>query len=126
MKVTDMSPLGIAVADLLGDVFKGIYHLDYKALSRVRWNDNYCIIFILSWWDLSTFDFDELTKLVVLSHDRMIRISINAVAPHRMQLLFHQRKTRIGSISERMPTMEEHIEIIRKDLNEVPLEEVTK
>ena len=33
----ELSPLGAAVADLLGDVFAGIYHLDNADLRKVDW-----------------------------------------------------------------------------------------
>jgi hypothetical protein len=109
-----MSPLGESVADLLGDVWRGIYHLDTPALQRVDWMDDYSIRFILSYRNLATWDGQELTMLVVLSHDRLLRLDIDAVAPHRIELLFHQRKEWNGDISEGMPTVEQHIGMIRK------------
>jgi hypothetical protein len=116
LKVEEMSPLGEAVADLLGSVFKGIYHLDMKALRRVEWANRHHIIFILSWHSLSTWDFNDLTRLVVLCHDKLLRLEIDAVAPHRMELMFHQRcvfNGENGMVGH--PTIEQNIEIIRKD-----------
>lgn len=120
LKVVNMSPLGEDVADLLGDVFRGIYHLKTSSLNKVEWSNKNYIVYHLHWRDLSTFDFDELTRLVVLSHDRMIRINIEAIAPHLLRLLFHKRTTRQGDIFRRMPTMENHIKIIRDEYQEVP------
>ena len=108
----EMSPLGESVADLLGDVFLGIYHLDFKALNRVCWEDDYVVIFVYR-GDLATVDFNQLTRLVVLAHDRMLRISIEGVGPGYMKLIFHQRHKRTGSMSERCPTIEEHIKLIK-------------
>lgn len=114
LKRTDISPLGEAVADLLGEVFAGIYHLDNQKLARVDWADPYVIVVFVSHCSLSTFDNDHLTRLVVLSHDRMLRVNIDAKSARVLELMFHQRKTRDGSIMERMPTMEQHLADIRK------------
>ncbi len=110
----ELSPLGEAVADLLGDVFTGIYHLDAKQLAKVEWDDNQSITVRLYYQSLSTFDDENLTRLVVFAHDRMVRVSISAVAPKLLELMFHQRHTRTGGVWERMPTMETHLAAIRK------------
>ena len=114
LKVADISPLGVEVADLLGDLFDGIYHLEEKALRRVKWSDPYIIeITIMAYGSWATYDFDHLTRLVVLSHDRMIRASIQPCNFTHFKLMFHKRLTREGSIMERMPTMEDHVAQIR-------------
>ena len=108
----DMSELGKASADLLGDVFKGIYHLSYTSLLKVKWDDNYCIEFSY-YGDLTTVDFNHLTILVILAHDRMIRVNLTGIGPGYIRMQFHQREKREGSMSERYPTIETHIENIR-------------
>lgn len=112
--VKEISPLGKNVADLLGDVFAGIYHLDYNALRKVDWSDKRCIQFVLGWHDLSTFDCDELTRLVVLCHDRMLRMSIEASTHKYLKLTFHCRNKRNGNQFERIPTIEQAIHRIRQ------------
>lgn len=109
----EMSPLGEEVADLLGDVFLGIYHLDIGQLSKTNWDNDTWIDFALGWHQLSTFDGNELTRLVILCHDRMIRCSIGAKNFHHIGLMFHKRKGREGSINERHPTIEDAIKQIR-------------
>lgn len=109
---TELSPLGAAVADLLGDVFFGIYHLDAGALGRVKWSDPHYILVNLRHHSLATFDGDELTRLVVLCHDRCLRLDLKAIAPLTLQLLFHQRQ-REGGIWKRHPTIEQAVERIR-------------
>ncbi len=37
LKITKMSPIGEAVADLLGEVYQGIYHLETRSLRKVDW-----------------------------------------------------------------------------------------
>lgn len=109
----EMSPLGEAVADFLGDLFMGIYHLDYKALKRVDWANTRYIEFILGWRTLSTVDFDELTTIVVLAHDRALRVEVNPHAFRYLRLLFHQRERGDNSM-EQCPTLEDHIIRIRQ------------
>jgi len=109
----EMSPLGEAVANLLGRVFSGIYHLQGATLDRVNWQDPYCVEYTHR-GDLATFDFSHLTALVVFAHDEMIRVSIQGCGPGYMKLMFHQRDSRTGSVSERYPTIEDHIIILRK------------
>jgi hypothetical protein len=108
----ETSPLGEAVANLLGRVFLGIYHLPIRSLEKVDWINPLWIEIILG-QDLSTIDGCHLTALVVLAHDKMIRVSIEGVGPGYMRLRFHQRNTRTGSICEQCPTIEDHIKIIR-------------
>lgn len=114
-----MSPLGIAVADLLGDVFAGIYHLNPTSLRRVDWTNPSHIACNID-RTLSTFDFAELTYLVVLCHDRCIRFSLAGNGPRHMEMLFHQRQ-REGSVSRRHPTMEDAIQSIRSSYPGVPV-----
>lgn len=126
LKITNMSPLGKVAADLLGDVFKGIYHLNTHALRKVKWDDKWCIEYILGWHELATVDNNELTRLVVLGHDRMLRISIDPHTFHHIKLSICQRTTRDNnaSLSDRGPTLEEHVELIRKHYNSVPIMEL--
>ena len=105
--------MGEAVANLLGDLFFGIYHLDPKALRRVDWTNNHHIEFSLGWHCLSTVDYDELTRLVVLAHDRAIRVQIEASTHKFLRLMFHQRTRGDNSMSE-CPTLEDHIKEIRE------------
>lgn len=109
----EMSLLGKAVANLLGRVFQGIYHLDTRSLKRVNWADTYCIEYVFR-GDLATVDFGHLTALVIFAHDEMIRVSIRGCGPGYLKMQFHQRASRFGNMSERYPTMEDHIEIFRK------------
>lgn len=62
--------------------------------------------------DLSTFDTDALTRLVILAHDLAIRVEIRP-AMHNVRVLAHQR-TREGSLMHRHPTIEEAIADVRR------------
>ena len=112
-KISKMSQLGKEVADLLGDLFFGIYHLPSVALRKVDWGNDLCIRITLS-TSMATFDGDKLTRLVVLSHDRMLRVDLGPCNFQHMELLVHKRKNREGGDTyHRMPTMERHLEMIR-------------
>jgi hypothetical protein len=64
---------------------------------------------------LATFDFDRLTRAVVMAHDRMIRFEISPSGPRMLQLSFHKRDKREGRMHEKHPTIEDAIKIVRKD-----------
>lgn len=110
----ELSPLGREVADILGQVWRGIYHLE-KQIRKVDWANTFWIT-INIYGDLSTYDFSRLTELVVLCHDRMLRLEISPCNFRYLTLIFHQRMNRDGMIGERMPTMEDHIQAIREHL----------
>lgn len=61
---------------------------------------------------LSTTDFNALTRLVLLAHDRCIRADISARGMNTIVIMIHKRE-REGAFERRHPTIEEHIEQIR-------------
>jgi hypothetical protein len=61
----------------------------------------------------STFDFDGLTRAVVLAHDRMIRFEIDRSGPGLLKIMLHKRHSREGRMQERHPALEEAIFRIR-------------
>ncbi len=61
----------------------------------------------------ATYDFSDLTRLVVLSHDRMIRSEIRPSGPGRIKFILWKRHKREGRSYERHPTIEEAIIHIR-------------
>lgn len=106
------SPFGAEVADMLGLVFVGIYHLDTSALRRAEWgHPDYVLVKLSPSRELATFDFDHLTTLCVLAHDRCIRFSVRA-SMNRLELLFHKRQ-REGGRMLRHPSIEDAIADVR-------------
>jgi hypothetical protein len=63
---------------------------------------------------MSTFDYSNLTKAVVIAHDRMIRFQIEPSGPRMLKFTAHKRHLREGRMYERHPTMEEAISNVRK------------
>lgn len=61
---------------------------------------------------LSTYDFDDLTRLVLLAHEKCIRVQIEQGGPRRLRIVIWKR-SREGSNFERHPTIEQAIEKFR-------------
>lgn len=114
-----MSDLGRAAADLLGDVFLGIYHIDTKLFRQVDWSDEQCIFVPIN-SSLCTVDFDHLTRLMVLAHDRMLRVELKGRSRGWLSVGVWQRNSRTGSVWQRCPTLEEHAMQLRAHFNAEP------
>lgn len=102
------SPLGKEVANILGYVGCGIYNAPINP-EKVKWGDDYCVE--VNWSkELANWDFRGLTQLVIECHRRMIRVSIEPNMKN-LKLMFWQRHSRTGGISERLPDIEAMIEM---------------
>lgn len=108
-----MSPLGRAAADLLGELFYGIYHLDNKCIYKATWDDPICVQIIIGWHSWTTVDFDTLTRLVFLAHHMAIRVELHPATHHYMRLRFWQRG-RTGDMYTRHPTLQEAVQKFEK------------
>ena len=104
------SELGREVANILGYVGCGLYNAPIN-IHKIDWSDPYVIDVIWS-TPLSNWDRPELTLLWVECARRMIRVSIEGCAPHRLRLLFHKREMRHGGISKRLPDVEELVSLV--------------
>lgn len=119
---SQISPLGEVVADILGAAFLGIYHLDYGALRRVEWG-NPQVVRVTLRQALATFDFAELTWLVVLCHDACIRLQVEGVGPRYIRLSFWARHGREGDVDRCHPTIERAVALAREKVGRaVPIE----
>lgn len=81
------SPLGCQVADILGVAWAGIYHLEHKALGKVKWEDQGLVSIIVR-GELATFDYDRLTRLVILCFDASLRMGVEGKGPGYLKLTF--------------------------------------
>lgn len=116
------SPLGIAVADILGLVYYGIYHLEGCHLEKVNWaHPDYIRIQLRRGMDLASYDFNELTKLVALAHDLCIRVQIGGHGMNALRLSFSPRDRDSDSMMRRHPTMDEALAAIRGRYKIVPV-----
>ena len=122
-----ISPLGESVADLLGLVWRGIYHLSWPVLRRTDWADNRLIAVRIA-DELATWDFNELTQLVVVSHDMQLRMSITPHGPRCLMLRFWQRQGQYDfdareGYATHIPSLDDHVEAIRSNYTVVTKED---
>ncbi len=110
-----ISPLGRAVADFLGELFLGIYHLDISALHKVEWGNNHHIIVSIGWKSWATYDYDLLTRLVFLAHHMALRVELQPSRNQYVRLMFHQ-KSRSGKY-ESHPTLRQAVERFEAGVN---------
>lgn len=99
--------------EFFDEFFLGRHHIPGRGISRIRtWGTGYCINYRPG--NLSTFDFDGLTRLVLIAHRDMIRAEITGSGPGMVRLAIWKRKGRKGRMFERHPTIEQAIEIFNK------------
>ena len=100
-------------ACLFADVLGGFHHLPGKIKP---WGDGIQLNVLGSW---ASYDFNQLTRIIVLGHDRMIRVEVGPSGPRLFRVCLHKRHTREGSMAKKIPTIEDAIKEIRGRLNEV-------
>ena len=111
----EVSAFGERVANLLDRLFAGIYHIG-RECRKADFSREWAVAVTVNDSRFATWDFDLLTKLVILCHDMCIRCEVQAVSPWGyIRLCFHPRE-REGCISQRHPTIEEAIERTRRPL----------
>lgn len=110
-----ISPLGRRVADLLGDLFLGIYHID-SDVRRVDWSNTHHLKLTTyaKGGQFATYDGCLLTRLVILAHDRCLRVEIEPAGPKYLRLTFHGRSRESAEQWGRHPTIEDAIAAHRK------------
>lgn len=121
----EMSDLGVVVADVLGQVWRGIYHISGAVRSKkVDWSNPYYISVVI-YGGLCSYDNQYLTELLILCYDNMLRLEVTPRAPKYLELAFYPRETRDpkACISKRLPTLEEMISTTRENIG---LDEVEK
>lgn len=97
-------------AQLFARVVGGFHHVnsDFK-----KWGSGIKINSHSRAW--ASFDYNNLTKLIVLGHDEMIRIEVVPSGPNMVGFALWKRHKRKGGMAERHPTIEEAISTIRGD-----------
>jgi len=86
---------------VLAHAFRGIHHVRNIHKESASW-------WWVSVWDgLSTYDFDQLTRLVLAAHRYCVRVEIGASAPRRIKITLHTRNGRTGFMSHRHPAIYE-------------------
>ena len=95
--------------EMLGNLFLGFHHVTgrlHECGTGIKLNTTRVGSF-------ATFDFDGLTRAVVMAHDRMIRLEICPSGPGMLGITLFKRHAREGRMHERHPTIEDAIKTIR-------------
>ena len=90
---------------VLDRTFRGLHHCPKIHKHNVDhefeyWEVNY-------YGDLATFDFDQLTRLVVAAHDNCVRASVCPSGPRMVKFRLHPRFSRDGGMCEMHPTIDQ-------------------
>ena len=88
---------------VLVDTFRGLHHC--KKITK-----NYGDGMWSTWcYSLATFDFDELTRLVLSAHHHCVRAELQPNGPRGIKILLTARDGRKGGMFERHPDIREAI-----------------
>lgn len=106
-----LEPIQVRLRNVLNVAYRGIYHASKihkhnEGTPHEYWVTNHC-------GDLSTFDYDILTRLVIQAHDECVRVNISASGPRLVKITISARNGREGCFSEKHPTIERAIELLR-------------
>lgn len=88
------------------DFYRGEHHFPTKLKP---WGEGWAMNHFAA---LSTFDFNDLTRLVLLAHDRCVRVAVEPLNCKYVRIAIWKRE-REGSMYERHPTIEQAIEAFR-------------
>lgn len=92
--------------NVLADTFRGLHHIDRKRIKII--NDD--MMEYNHFNELTTFDYDELTRFVLSCHRWCVRGSIGPSSPRHIRIRLHPRDNRDGdSCWERHPTIQDAI-----------------
>ena len=90
--------------DFFSEFFMGLHHVPGGIKRIHEWGKGYSINYNPQ--NLSTFDFDGLTRLVLMSHRDCIRSEISGSGPRMIRLSIWKRTEREGRFFEKHPTIE--------------------
>lgn len=110
-----LSELGTMVVQFL-DKMWGIHNCNKTSLGKVDWGNNTWIEVVIDKM-MSTVDNNDLTRLVVIAHNMMLRVEMTGIGPGYVKLQFHQRSLRnleMGRYWDWCPSIEDHIARINK------------
>jgi hypothetical protein len=111
-KKRELTPFQARVMNICGIVGGGIYNAPI-AWETVDWSYGGRGVSLIWKSSMATFDFPQLTWLVLLCHDARIRVEISSAAPRMLRLSFWQRAD-TGSVSQRHPSIEDALADVRE------------
>lgn len=105
-----MTPFEAKAEHVLARAYRGIHHVRFWSRRHVAPDGRALSVSIYP--GISTFDGDELTRLVVAAHEECCRIEIHPGGPGLLKLWLSER-VRDGSIYDSHPTIEQAVEFYR-------------
>jgi len=104
---SQLQPFPVRAERVLTRTYRGIHHAPkiHKRMAGSEfehWEVNH-------YGDLSTYDFDTLTRLVVAAHEDCVRASISSSGPRMVKITLHNREGTEGSIFMRHPRMQQAV-----------------
>lgn len=84
------------------EIYGGEHHIPSE-IKQKQHSDGY---YILTRGDLSSFDFNRLTRILFLCHDKCYRVEMKALGM-KVAIFLHKRYKRKGSVMECHPTIED-------------------
>ena len=94
--------------EFFADLYFGEHHFPSKLK---EWGEGWMMN---HFGDCSTFDFDLMTRLVFLAHDKCVRAEISQGGPRAIRIAIWQRTHREGRMFERHPTIDQALGIWRE------------
>lgn len=116
-----VSKFMLKVLSILSATFGGLHHTDAERIWKAKDFTETRYIEYEDWRNnLSTFDYSDLTKLVLLGHKEGIRISVgvnrDSTRVHKLVIGFGNRMgNRTGDICKRHPTIRKAMEFIKNE-----------
>jgi hypothetical protein len=107
----ELAPQQERIRNVLAQAFRGIHHCgkikkyDVGTINEM-WETN-------QYGGMATYDFDQLTRLVIAAHDECVRVEISHSGPGLIKIRLWARENRGGKFFEKHPTMEEAIKLFR-------------
>ncbi|MCA9980461.1 MAG: hypothetical protein KDD89_06505 [Anaerolineales bacterium] len=106
-------------AALFMDRMWGVHHLNTAKLKKVDWSNDYWVEMVYD-RQLTTVDGDDLTKLVILAHQMLLRVSVEGAAYRtNLRLVFHLRKNRDGNFADRCPHISDVVDLYTGRYSEI-------
>jgi hypothetical protein len=110
--MAELKPFAERAEAVLSQVFGGMHHCRnvhrfFVGTEMEMWEFN-------TFQELSTFDSNRLTELVIAAHDQCVRVTVGPSGPKRVKIQMWPRKGREGKLYNRHPTIEQAIETARR------------
>lgn len=102
MEPETLAPFPERAEALLSKVFRGMHHVN----SLLKYDDRWTCV---HYGGVSTYDFDEMTRLVFAAHEYCCRVEISQGGPRGLKIFVSDRN-RGGGNTERHPTIEEALD----------------